>query len=815
MDSVTIKAYHISRETILIADMSDKIWLMGLNTQGNIGFGQAGSPITIPIFSGITLESDETITKFHAHKRLLAFYTSAKRLFISRCQSEGHKGPNTDEPSSDAVLTVTGTPRYIGPESVRSEAEQVEWFNDSLLTSTINSSQQIPGAGTGLDLLAEGVDAVTMIRETIFFEKDGNLHMISYMVESEELIRTLGLAVTPIKSADHTYFQLHLPFSYDQCLFTDQFVYIHSNNYHHILTETYSAGVIWLYFNCDFDIDPKQIHATYEGSSIYVIRTDTNCLYKYNYNRHRLDIYYTIPASASIASPLCGTFTCLTDTALFCDDFNELHMTKLRDYDRLMDGMIDWFAYGFCLILTRSDCQGIAKVQGNTLFISCSSGKYVQTNNGFIYVDENRVYMCIDQELDEDQFSVRLIQSTPLSQSVFHIYQLRNTPDIITDIALSKHTILIKSGDQLWSYLYNFGSLQPCSVSEIRIEDRGACVIAQQAVYRESTDEDVMLLNIDTSSGYLDRLRSLAEMLPRLAGFSISFATHGKRLAFGLAPKREFITRAMIEFAEKVLTCHTACTEFNTDAIDTLTDTELFFMGRSLHLSIVHTQNHLPIRLPLALTTTILGRDMTLLELEFFAKKELGEAFTTVSENKSDTHLFQELGVEDYVSYMRSVCKYNPDARLQRVCQQIARGFLDYASVINLGAMNAPTLDYYLSGEYKLDRELLISLLSIHGLTDSDDMSTIMDHMTSIIHSITESQLASLLKNWTGSSVVDRQDIYIVHVREGDGGSDKDGVLFSSCSSRIFINKSLFDPSVTAIEVLIGILTDPVTYMLD
>ena len=91
-----IKSIHSCASNILAVASDNKLWIMGENKYRKTGLGINNKPIYSPIFTGIELAQNETVTKFYCHKYLLAIYTSKGNLWVSR-----HLFPNKYHTSTD------------------------------------------------------------------------------------------------------------------------------------------------------------------------------------------------------------------------------------------------------------------------------------------------------------------------------------------------------------------------------------------------------------------------------------------------------------------------------------------------------------------------------------------------------------------------------------------------------------------------------------------------------------------------------------------------------------------------------------------
>lgn len=884
--------------------------MIGLNRKGNLGFGQAGAAILAPIYAGITLNEDETVSKFYACKRLLTIYTSHKRLFMSRCQpasgSSTHstidrgleleleiepelggttsdEEPNPEfesflaqmqayeeaetnnpmsessepsvesvesvESSTDGVFepSVNGTVRPVvngvaGPmisidqisnylwrmmagnqDSNQAQEQEQEWMGVNAFIRASVHHPAIPKVEEeGIDLFLENVDRVCMVRETIFFERDGKINVIGFSLKTKDLLlKTLGLAVIPVKHGSHTYFELKFPFTPDCCVFAERYVYLRAGSFNHILTETSTLGVTWMYFSYGSIITPEQIELVSSDSSFYVSSITDNCIHKYNHAQKDIAIYHRLPEAVT-ANIVDDTLFYISAEGFMYDNTQKSRIGKLCEFNELMLDMVDWYAIEHTKVfLINSEINERVSVRDGVLYVNAKVERHIMTSFGFLYSDLKKIYLCTYLELAEATYGVQEIESVKMDQLTIRIYQINSTPENITDIVFGKRVIQIQSGSQYYHYLFDFESRRSSEVIEIVISDALEPVSKQQVLYQRIRWADNVALCVNPQARCLERLLAIAEMLSATTDFDITFTDQGKELAFGQGTKREFFTKALLEFDERYLTMANTLCELNLDAVSSLDDTSLYAMGRMLHMIIIHTGNHLPVRLPLSLVAEILTKDLTESELEYFASQEYGEAFALVKENKHDTELTASLGFESYEDNLKSICKYYSDdetaATTQRISKQISKGFTDYVPIANLTMMNAPTLDYYLSGDYTINRDLLIKNLKVNNYAESSPHAEATNCITSIIQALSEGNLATLLRNWSGSTTVSRSSTYtiILYSNTSDNEDIVNGLCFSTCSYQIHLNCNLLDTDITPHETLVDMLTTPANYMLD
>lgn len=150
-----------------------------------------------------------------------------------------------------------------------------------------------------------------------------------------------------------------------------------------------------------------------------------------------------------------------------------------------------------------------------------------------------------------------------------------------------------------------------------------------------------------------------------------------------------------------------------------------------------------------------------------------------------------------------------------RISKLLAIGFKHYSGIKNIDRMNFPTLDYYLSGDYSVDRNRLIKNLVIKNNISSDtsdDVSEYKNIFVDIIKSLPEDKLMILLKNWSGTSVVEKSCLYKVTIESKKRSTNED-VYFATCDTNIILSAKFLKKYDS--ELLIDILTTPMTSMQD
>ena len=403
----------------------------------------------------------------------------------------------------------------------------------------------------------------------------------------------------------------------------------------------------------------------------------------------------------------------------------------------------------------------------------------------------------------------------------------------IDDIKFTDNLIVIKSGTRYAFHTINTDQFVVDKFTEIILdvskEEELPMVIKSHIIYQKKKFDfpSVEMFINNESRNKFQKLLNIMELIRDNSDFTIKYVDKDKIISYGDGPKREFLEVAILDFAEKFLVQKNVCTQFNYELLDKFTPDELYCIGLMLHAVISHNKNHLPFRLPISILKALkkfsLSKhksnksidivklvSLTKEELEYFARIENPEIFNNVKPYRNDKIGFTacESNFETYEDLLNNLCGESglDPTLITTINDHIARGILTYTDIKNLHTMNYPTLDYYLSGDYVIDRTTIIKNLAI---TSGNNLHKVS--ITNIIKNLPEHKLAILLQNWSGTSVVKKSYVYTISITKKHTQTD---ILFATCSITIHIAKKLLDkPQMN--DILIDLLCTPITTMVD
>jgi len=691
------------------------------------------------------------------------------------------------------------------------------------------SPSQIKPLKEGIKLLEENVDDVIFVTETILFKKNGNLYVYNENLKPKEIIvaKKFCFSTIYIEKGIYSYHQLVLPFDYDSLVFCDDFIYLRSGQYHHVISAffspiEYSENIVtWIFFKTDLDINEKNIHFITMEGTIYV--KYGNQIYKYCHSIQKIKEFVGINAKTFIMPTNDNDskiLFCIKEDGVYFDHGN---LKKEIPYHEFFPYIIDMNSFRksrlVIIDVDNSDTKRYVP-SGKTLFFNVNGLVYYKLlNSGIIYYDKSNIlYYCTNNVLLENKYGTMEIEKISTKNDVYYIYMFQDLPNPISNIQFTNNLIMIQSENKYYYHTIDTSrKFMVDKFTEIIIGNNSSdsqLVSKHYVGYGQKKYDNYVTLSINISANKFDKLLNITEMLSNENDFSINFMKETTIVSYGDGPKREFLEAAVIEFSEKYLVRHNVCSEFNLSEMKKFSDDELVCIGSLLHSVICHSNNHLSIRLPLVLAAEIIKKEPTIIELEYFVKLEDPETFNTIYKFKDQPDEIINFGYDSYEDCLKMMCKYynndkKTNKKITHISQKIAKGFKNYNEIKNASIMNVATFDYFLSGDYNLDRKLLIKNLRISDESSNNDKDY-QAIITNFLQKLPENKLAILLKNWSGTSIVKKSYKYDISIVKKQEITD---IHFATCSVCITMNEKIFNNFDD--QLIIDILTTPITTMVD
>ena len=734
----------------------------------------------------------------------------------------------------------------IQDKSIQSDPTQI--CGEKITRDSIDEIRCYPcSKEVGFDLLEIDVQDMFCIKSSLFFVKAGQIYLFNRDLLPIEIYNYHGIELKIIGKDFGYYYQLIFPFDYNKYVFMKDYIYMKSGQSHHILSIKDKTDLVWFHFSCDMEIDETNIIYYYRNGCFNVVYNNT--IYQYCHIVKELVSIDTF--ESYIVNDLCG----ITDLICMFSKDKKL----CRYYINLFDGItnIDTIAPNilntnvikfyktfspnikYIVIVDTASDQFI--YYNNVLYFNVRDVKYYSLiNNNIIYYDKSQtLYYCTQNSVTNSQFtlidSIKLVNNSKKCKTnkeapMYNIYMINNMPTPVTNIYITNTLILIHSDKKYWyrtiserlEYCGNCNDCTDCiKYSEsgkldvntfieidISIKNLFSNMVKKNLIEKNSKAymiDEPILFSIEPNTSKFDRFMTIANLIRGRYTFDIDIMDGTKKITYGDGPKVEFLDDAMKEFKDKYLIKNSYSVEYNLKTITMLSDTELLLIGYMIHSAL--DENYiLPIRLPLTLLSEILGKSPTVKQLEYFLLSNDIDVFNHVYKSKDDHDLVLDYGYDNYKECLKHSCKYyhDPDTNIlvQKISKAIANGFNEFNKLPNLKKMDIVTLDYVISGDYTIDRTLFINNLLIHT---SKKCTITKSNVINALKVMTEEKFLVLLKNWSGTTVYDERQKYIIQFCEID-----QEVIIVACNYEIQISETL-----TNFNNVLDILTDSITSMVD
>lgn len=684
------------------------------------------------------------------------------------------------------------------------------------------------------------IDEVTCTEGTIFFRRGNNHYVYDWrLTAGSALWGNLGIALIPTQHAQVlTYYQLDIPFTPTVTLYSTDYLYMRNNSRHHVFTSrccdtseddtSTKTQLSWIYFKMH-GLTPDHIHVSGNRSTINVHHK--GALYQYIHILKKL-----------VKVTSCNLFSSMVrgGSGTTCDDPDGplLFAPSARDDKLVIYGGTSWDAcirdlvphiidihrcgvfYSDTIVLIDHPDHEVHKrfdARAHVIIFNTDTVvEYVLTGCGIAFTDrDGEAYFCICfRPEDTDLSLIETIQVRPDEDddSQYYVCRWDNKPCPGPVTSLQSHTnaIVFKGGNGSWhTCRLETDELSPYTTLAIGCVPKTKSVtrVNPKLISRPKPGGIRVPISIQTCADRLERLSTMAELFNIETRFAISFDRKSRAVSYGEGPKLVFTQDALSQFASTYLTQHQALPTFNLEAFTGMAAPKLYAYGRMLHMAMTITESNLSIRLPLALLAAIKDRKPTIEELEFVAEKENPQVYSTVKPYRDDAAGLLDCGYTSYQECLETLVHYVTDEhtpKIKAISRTIAEGLQSYAGIANLSKMNIPTLDYYMSGDYQINRNLLGSLLDFKS-----SAQFAVSFIRNLIASLPEEKLAVLLRNWTGTTVVINKPYYV------ESGRD---LMFKTCSMTLTVPSKLMTDqpgSPFTPETLTELLTTPVDYIRD
>lgn len=310
---------------------------------------------------------------------------------------------------------------------------------------------------------------------------------------------------------------------------------------------------------------------------------------------------------------------------------------------------------------------------------------------------------------------------------------------------------------------------------------------------------------VEAESPKLARYMAYCEMTGGKIDCVLRYVNKSVQYALGDGVKKDFMHQAINEFITTYCIKESVFPQLNAKLIrKTFTNVNLYYIGMMLHYTVINLQNPLEHHLPLMIIEKLIGYELMIEELEYFANHQDENAFNQIKLLKDfdDEKFNSYTGYDNYKFALESVCKMERNDDVYEIIDEMSKGILKCREINNITHMNAPTLDYYFSGSIEIDKSQFINKIIFFIKDDSFDTKPMSDEhdyvclLIKMIDTFSNAEIKILLKNWSGStnfSPDNKYNIYIENITRNRCAymRDADYINFQTCTCTLSISESL------------------------
>jgi hypothetical protein len=479
------------------------------------------------------------------------------------------------------------------------------------------------------------------------------------------------------------------------------------------------------------------------------------------------------------------------------------------------------------LILSKSTITDFMYYSGNQMIILC-----IQPNNDYDFerkvIDIRGKYIVLDVGLVTNYYicydSATIVYSSENNINILSMNALENPSYIRSELNRWYSHLVLHDLGPVAKFTANDRNMVIYNEHEaILFKDYVSGLVTIKVIMNENVDiidhsllatpfdpyfESTIKIYVKQNESAFDQMMILFFTHQQMTKFNLHYKSGSNIISEGNGVQREFFGNAWTEFKDQYLIQppNKFYTQLNIEKMNNLEPFELEIIGYALYYTLLQ-QIKLPFRLPLDLLYFIHATKWNREMLEYFAEIENSDAFLKIKPFRDDIEKFNQLetGHVNYISTLLSLIDFPPITELNskervRIYKSIKTGFYwdmmntdeNALFVTKIRSMNVATFDYMISDRVKIDREKLITTLRI--ITDdefNDLILTYKQFVRDFIFSLTENELRIMLRNWTGSSNPDLNELILrVNKKIINSNVEVDYVI-STCEKSLAIKVDL------------------------
>ena len=471
-------------------------------------------------------------------------------------------------------------------------------------------------------------------------------------------------------------------------------------------------------------------------------------------------------------------------------------------------------------------------VDNNTIFYlntNIVKKYFIASNNFLIFAIDNELFIFGLSELRSNILQLELVSNEdPVGLAIAsenYIYKVKHNYNNIIDIEFNNTFILLKCldsktntikyyvcADKSNEYEFNWKELvvydtQLIFHSLINLHNKNNNVYFNKTTY------------IDINENFLDQLITIVKSNEHKTYFSFIYRNLNINTSYGNGVHREFMTKCMNILKEKYLINGNIFTTFNFTELSKLSENNLFYLGYILAYNLNYNVIKLPFRLPIVFLKLLSHKKsfddeiinyFAKIEFDFYDKitnstlNELIDICAVDTCSEVFLHNKNNLINQLFVDYM----KININENEQKIIDIMYNGF-NLFNIKNLDKMNAPTIDYLISGPFIIDRELLLTQTHYHimdsNIVVNELFKTMCElYLREIIKNATDDEIKIYLINISGSQFINtcNYNFFIYDKTNSTTSTSLRNVdiKFATCSREIYLSSEILFEDISVLK---------------
>jgi hypothetical protein len=713
------------------------------------------------------------------------------------------KSSNSD--TSDEVFQTRNSLKNVNADMMRSfindpSKEYASFIDDFVSKELFNSKFRLVASNVDRAETTNNSSIIFMIKSektSVHIMDTGDIPLFYEGIGPYWLDKTIG-------AESSMYLELCVDFLYDEVYLCESFLAHRKDNMYHFLikgSETY-------YFESELNIDFKKVFFQ-EPHSLYVA-TETD-LYVFDFSKRSLTKVVDNVNTFGI-----NEHTRLENRLFFTKYLSDRNITCLYIFDdESVDDDTNLCIYPIVAFegeLHDISVRPILNANCNTFFIGIPSelrGKlpYLKLID-CSWMKVKILPLIADTQLSYQEFAARnfkqintVISFGPFEDHINKIVDLQRIYPVGQEF-------IVRTNDT-----HYYVNAEGIDLFELR-KPLTSTVIRRDLIQVINIHNDTIDFDIRTNKSYFDQLLNIFTINDPNVSPAIRYVDesatrskirgHARQIAaYGEGVTRDFYTNACFDFAAKFLKSDGCFTIFNYEVLQIIPEDDLMDIGYYLHKWIIDMKAPLPIRLPMSLIWA-LTVNPKIEDLEYFAKMKDNSAFQHMFKNKDDGEFLEECGYESYEDCLKTMLKISDNKHVEI----IARGFTSIFDIKNRVRMNMPTIDFYVSGPYTIDRKAFKKHIEAQ---DKKALESFASMLMQFIDEATETNLKNLLMNWSGCNYLIPNETYFITL----ASSNQKDIYFRTCSSEMYVNPKIMTSGDVDMDTIKLILTDITKNMRD